>query len=219
MSKLEEMKEEKSYRKYKRYGKILYFISKIINRTINMKVIIESDDYNEKNNYLYGFWHGSIFLPMVNMTKNGKKIANLVSPSKDGEIIATMLEMYGYELVRGSSNKNNVRSLVKLIKMVKNGYSGGFAVDGPRGPIYKVKQGIVYTAQKTGIEIVPLAGVFKNKWRFNSWDSFQFPKPFTKAIYIIGKPIKIEKDISVEEGIKLVEERLIELNKKADMMS
>lgn len=219
MSKVEDTLENKSYEKYKRYGKILYFVSKIINKTIKMKVIIESDSYNEKNNYLYGFWHGSIFLPMVNMTKNGGKIANLVSPSKDGEIIATMLEMYGYELVRGSSNKDNVRSLVKLIKMVKSGYSAGFAVDGPRGPIHKVKQGIIYTAQKTGIEIIPLAGIFKKKWIFNSWDKFQFPKPFTKATYIIGEPIKIEKDISIEDGMKLVENKLIELNKKADMMS
>ena len=204
-------------KKQKRIGKVGYWISKIIYKTMKVK-IEKSSNYNENENYVYAFWHDTIYLPMVNMTKNGGKIANLVSPSKDGQIIATMLENYGYKIIRGSSNKNNVRSLIQLIREIKkNSYSGGFAVDGPRGPRHKSKAGVVYTAQKSGKAIIPLGGAFSKKWIFEkAWDKLQFPKPFSKAFYIIGEPIIVPKDADVAEYQEKLDNILNELNKKAE---
>lgn len=197
------------------FGKIVYILSVLIRMTMKIK-IIKDDDFVLKKRYIYGFWHNIIFLPMVNMTKNGEQIANLVSPSKDGEIIAEALHLYGYKLIRGSSNKDSVKSLVEMIRNIKNGMSGGFAVDGPKGPPMQSKQGIIYSAQKTGVEIVPLAGAFSKKWVFEkTWDKTEFPKPFSKAVYIIGKPFTVPADADVDEYCKILDKKLNELTLQA----
>jgi len=215
-NKEEEIKKAKKIKKYIRYGKIAYYFSRFVNMTMKIE-IIKDEKFIEDKNYAYAFWHDKIFLPMVNMAKMSDKIVNMVSPSKDGQIVATALESYNYKTVRGSSNKDNIKSLVELIRYVKEGYSAGFAADGPRGPKYELKPGIIYLAKKTNIEIVPLGGAYSKKWIVEkAWDKFQFPKPFSKAVYIIGEPIKIPKDADIEEYRKLIENKLNEINEKAE---
>lgn len=201
--------------KYTLAGILGYYFTDLISKTVKQQIYIDKD-YDPEKTYLYAFWHNKIYFPMINMKKNSGKIANLVSPSKDGKIIATMLEKHGYLLVRGSSNKNSVKSLVQMIKLLREGVSGGFAVDGPRGPIYEPKQGIIYAAQKSGVEIVPLGAYINKKWILDrSWDKLQIPKPFSKAGYVIGKPFKVEKDSEIEKYSEYLKNELFKVDEKA----
>jgi lysophospholipid acyltransferase (LPLAT)-like uncharacterized protein len=62
------------------------------------------------------------------------------------------------------------------------------AVDGPRGPIYKVKEGITAMADKAKRPIVPVRGYPKNKFVFKkSWNKATLPFPFTRIEVKIGK--------------------------------
>ena len=202
--------------KYKLIGMIGYFITKTIYYTMRKKVI-KKDGYNSENSYAYGFWHGRLLYTSMMMTNIAHRTAVLVSPSKVGEIIATALGKFGYERVRGSSNKNSLRSLLEMIKAMRVGKSGGFAVDGPKGPIYEVKQGIIYSAQKTGTLVVPCGAYCSSKWIFKkAWDKFEIPKPFSKLIYIIGEPMVIPDNADVDEWCKIVESKIKELEKEAE---
>lgn len=214
--KVKNLEKEKRREKYRRYGKIAYIFSKIIKMTLRSKIIV-SEKFDSKKNYSFVFWHGTLFFPMLYMIQITKvKVANLVSPSKDGEIIAEALKYWGFENIRGSSNQDSVRSLVEMIKAMKNGHSGGFAVDGPKGPIYKVKSGAIYAAKKLNIEIVPLGVACSRKWTLEkSWDKFQIPKPFAKVVYIVGEPINVPNDIDVDQFAFEVERLINDLNKKA----
>ncbi len=208
--------KEKRIKKYKRYGKLIYFISRIIRITLRTKFVI-SEKYTKEKQYSFVFWHGTLFFPMLFMPKLSGKIANLVSASNDGHIATEALELYGFENVRGSSNKDSVRSLVKMVKYIKNGYSGGFAVDGPKGPIYKSKPGAVYVAKKAGIEIVPLGVACSRKWVFEkSWDKFQIPKPFAKVVYIIGEPITVPENVEMDEYTEFIDQKIKEVNVRAE---
>ena len=69
-----------------------------------------------------------------------------------------------------------------------------FTVDGPRGPRYEVKSGPVFLAKKSGNPILPYVIEPKTFWTTKSWDKMQIPKPFTRAITIIGEPIYVEPD-------------------------
>ena len=83
-----------------------------------------------------------------------------------------------------------------MIKKLKQGYSLGFGVDGPIGPIYQVKPGITYMAKKCNVPIIPVASAFKNKFILEkAWDKYEVPKLFTKACCVIGEPITIEGDL------------------------
>ncbi|MFX5622524.1 DUF374 domain-containing protein, partial [Acinetobacter baumannii] len=87
-----------------------------------------------------------------------------ISPSKDGDLLTVWLKKLGYEVIRGSSRHQNISALAGMIRKLKKGYSLGFGIDGPIGPIYKVKPGMTHMAQKLGIPIVPVGSAFSQKW-------------------------------------------------------
>lgn len=201
--------------KYRTYGKILYVILQVISKTIKFQMI-KSEKVDPQDNYTYGFWHNKLLIASLCL-RYTEKAAVLASPSKDGELVAVALEKLGFEVVRGSSNKESVKSLIKLIGLVKKGYNAGTPVDGPKGPIYKVKPGMLYIAQKSGKKIVPVGGAFSSAWIFEkAWDKFNFPKPFSRVTCIIGDPIEIPKDADLEEYALILEDEINRLDREAE---
>lgn len=201
--------------KYRRYGTILHFVLKLVSKTLRFKVV-KSGKLDPTDNYTYGFWHNKLVIASLCFGDIGKT-AVLASPSKDGELIAVSLERMGLEVVRGSSNKDSVKSLIKLIGLVRKGYNAGTPVDGPKGPIYKVKPGMLYIAQKSGKKMVPVGGAFSNAWVFEkAWDKFNFPKPFSRVACVVGDPIEIPKDADLDEYALKMEAEIHRLDKEAE---
>ncbi len=144
---------------------------------------------------IFAFWHSRILL--ISYLLKGWNGAILVSRSKDGEIIARILQNQGHEAVRGSTSKGGLRALAKQIKLLKeHTRPGGVIPDGPRGPRQKVQPGVIMLAKKTGYPIVPISYSAKKIKIFSSWDRFIVPYPFTKCIIIFGEPIYIPGDIN-----------------------
>ncbi|HTV76472.1 MAG TPA: hypothetical protein VMD57_05680, partial [Candidatus Baltobacteraceae bacterium] len=81
----------------------------------------------------------------------------------------------------------------------EKGYDLGITPDGPRGPRYEVQDGVVATAQLTGLPIVPMTYHLNWKIRVNSWDGFQIPLPFSRCDTIVGKPLAVPREISDEQ--------------------
>lgn len=206
---------EKETNKYKTYGKVLYYILKLVSITLRPKVV-KSEKVDPSENYVYAFWHNKIVVSCLSLRGPIKSVV-LASPSKDGELIAVASEKMGYEVVRGSSNKESVKSLIKLIGLVKKGYNAGTPVDGPKGPVYKVKPGMLYIAQKSGKKLVPVGSASSNTWIFEkTWDKFGFPKPFAKTACIVGDPIEIPKGADLDEYALMVEAELNRLDREAE---
>jgi lysophospholipid acyltransferase (LPLAT)-like uncharacterized protein len=117
-----------------------------------------------------------------------KNICILISNSKDGQILASAVEFMGYQTVRGSSHRGGVAGLLAGMRKVIEGHKMTIAVDGPRGPIYKVKEGITAVSDKSKRPIVPVRGYPKKKFVFKkSWNKATLPYPFTKIILKVGK--------------------------------
>nr|WP_307775169.1 lysophospholipid acyltransferase family protein [uncultured Cetobacterium sp.] len=203
-------------KKFRRYGLILYYILKMISKTMKIE-IIKSSKIKDNESYVCGFWHNKLVgasLGLINLTD---KKAVLASPSKDGELISVPLEKLGFTLVRGSSGRDSIKSVLQLIKLIKEGYSAGTPLDGPKGPIYQVKPGMLYLAQKSGKAILPVGVAFSNKWIFEkAWDKFQMPKPFSKMICIIGDPITIPENANKEDYLDIVRDELLDLDRAAE---
>lgn len=48
-------------------------------------------------------------------------------------------------------------------------------------------------------------GPIREKWTFiRAWDKFQFPKPFTTMVFLMGDPIEIPKDANIEEYCEIL---------------
>ncbi len=142
----------------------------------------------EGKNLIYAFWHGRQFLLLY-----AHRDTHLVVPSsesRDGEIQARILGRFGYGVVRGSSKRKGERALLGLVGALRSGKNIALAVDGPRGPVYEVKQGITYLAGKLGKPIVPAVMSAKRSWVLEKiWDKYVLPKPFTECVIMYGEPI------------------------------
>ena len=180
--------------------------------------------FNEKtwaHPVLYAHWHQDILpLVMIGVIRR-LKICTMASLSTDGEIITQFLNMLHFKVVRGSQAKRGMRALEEMVPWVKNnGYHGVLAVDGSRGPKYVVKKGIVKLAQNTGLPIIAVAGSFKWKYIFSSWDQTVIPFPFSKGVFFLSDPITVSKN-STEEELEQkrleVENALKTLKIKAEM--
>ncbi|MGL4393511.1 MAG: lysophospholipid acyltransferase family protein, partial [Fusobacteriaceae bacterium] len=178
--------------------------------------IIFTEKYDENKNFIMTCWHNKLLMGLLG-TKFIKKRATLVSPSKDGELIAVPMSRYGMNVVRGSTDKEAVRSLIKLIKMAKDGYTIGTPVDGPKGPALEVKQGMIYLAQKSGVAFLPLGIAYEKKWIFRkTWDKFQLPKPFSRVRVLYGKPYMISENANLYDECEKLKSILNELDLKAE---
>ena len=134
-------------------------------------------------------WHDEIF-PLI-PAHAGERMACVVSQSRDGEILSTVLESFGFLTVRGSSSRGGMRALVAARKLMdEQGVGIIFTVDGPRGPRHKVKPGAVFLARLAGSPIVPVRAVMSRAKIFHrAWDKFQLPLPFSKCTIIYGAPV------------------------------
>jgi lysophospholipid acyltransferase (LPLAT)-like uncharacterized protein len=150
--------------------------------------------YKNNKRLILAFWHGRIFASSYYFRKRG--IVVLTSLHRDGDYIAKIIQNLGYGVARGSSSKGSHGATKEALRTLKQGNDVGFAIDGPRGPRYKVKAGATYLAWKTGNPVVPFHVAIDKKWVLSSWDHFEIPKPFSRALLVIGKPIYINADSS-----------------------
>ena len=141
-------------------------------------------------NLIYAFWHGRQFLLFHNHRNTGIVIP--ASESRDGDIQAGILKRFGFDVVRGSSKRKGDRALLGMVEGLRKGKNIALAVDGPRGPIYEVKQGITYLAGKLNKPIVPVSTSAKQHWVLGKiWDKYMLPVPFTRGVIVYGEPIVV----------------------------
>jgi lysophospholipid acyltransferase (LPLAT)-like uncharacterized protein len=135
----------------------------------------------------------------------------LVSASKDGAFLSSALEWFGIQPVRGSSSRRGPQALRELTTWAERGYDLTITPDGPRGPCYRIQDGITSLAQLTGLPIVPVTLNLNWKISLKSWDRFQIPLPFARCEVAIGKTFRMPPDVSDEMREKLRKELEAEL--------
>jgi lysophospholipid acyltransferase (LPLAT)-like uncharacterized protein len=192
----------------------------LLSRTIRLEFVnkkIPDRLLSEGKNFIYAFWHGRQLLLFHAHRNSGVVIP--ASESRDGEIQAGILKRFGFDVVRGSSKRKGDRALLGLVNGLRKGKSIALSVDGPRGPVYEVKQGVTYLAGKLDKPIVPVITSAKRYWILDKiWDKYLLPVPFTRGIVLYGEPL-IVQGTSIEElesKRKELESRLNGLMARAD---
>ncbi|MEN3013890.1 MAG: lysophospholipid acyltransferase family protein [Endomicrobiia bacterium] len=188
--------------------KILPHIAWFIIQIISRLVIIERINYNKiktLKNKIYAFFHGEQFLLVF--AHKYHNIVIMTSLSRDGELQTKILSKFGYEIVRGSYGKKGASSgTLAIIEKIKNGKSCAITVDGPHGPAFKVKPGVIFLAQKTSCPVVPVRVFVTPKIQLKNWDRYIIPLPFISKSYIVyGDPIYINFEDDIREKSKELE--------------
>ena len=189
-------------------SEIAWLLISLCSRTIKIRFVnreVPDRLAAEGKNFIYAFFHGDLFLLLYLYRDSGVVIP--ASESRDGEIIARLLKRFGFAIVRGSSKRKGQKALLALIKSMRKGKSVAVAVDGPRGPLREVKEGVVFLAGVMKAPIVPVRVALKHFWVIEkSWDKLLIPVPFTEGFITYGNPIYV--DGTSNEDIKTARRKI-----------
>ncbi|CAN5481809.1 hypothetical protein BH20VER3_BH20VER3_21440 [soil metagenome] len=143
--------------------------------------------------YIGALWHNRLLLLpfVIKRYLPERRGAALISTSRDGAILADLVERFGFEVVRGSSSKKGASAIRRLAEVIAGGRDVVITPDGPRGPAYELGQGIVFLAQQSGAAVVPVNMEYSSCWRVKSWDRFILPKPFATVRVTFGAPHRV----------------------------
>lgn len=159
--------------------------------------------------FILTFWHYNVLY--ASLSGGRLPMVAMVSPSKDGEFIARIMESKGITTVRGSRSKGGVGAIKGLLKAVRQGLSPVIIADGSQGPAQVVQGGSIIIAGRAGIPIVPMNWAFSRYKLFRSWDKTLLPLPFARMVWVVGEPLQVPKGLDGEEVEAyrlLLEERL-----------
>jgi lysophospholipid acyltransferase (LPLAT)-like uncharacterized protein len=146
---------------------------------------------------IFAIWHGRLLAPCYLHRRQG--VVALISRSADGEYLARLLSHWGYETVRGSSSRGGSEALRELVRYLRKGRSLAITPDGPRGPMQRLKPGVLTAAQLGGVPIIPTTASTKRGWWPGKWDRFLIPKPFAKVWVRYEKPVVITRTANETE--------------------
>ena len=193
---------------YQRLGAWLVFAAvRTLSATLRYRWIDRSGYFGDgpAGPAIYCVWHNRLALCLIEYYGYAKKhnqtpgMAALVSASKDGGFLASILECFGVQPVRGSSSRRGPQALLELTSKAERGCDLAITPDGPRGPRYVVQEGIIALAQVTGLPIIPASYYLRWKLQAKSWDRFQIPLPFSHCEMVIGKPVWVPREASDAE--------------------
>ncbi|MCX5788387.1 MAG: lysophospholipid acyltransferase family protein [Elusimicrobia bacterium] len=167
--------------------------------------------------WIYAFWHQR--QAFLTYTHRGSHANVLVSRSRDGEIIARVMELSRIEAVRGSSSRGAAVATRELVELGKAGKVLGITPDGPRGPARQVKPGALFLAQETGLPLLPLTVALSRRLQIErAWDHFQVPLPFARACVIYGAPIYVRPGDNEDAKTQELKAALDRITEEADRL-
>lgn len=210
--------------------RLLDLVLRVLSWTWRIEVVegeeIFTDVIHSDGPVIFCFWHNRIIpasgLLLRRVVPAGKDVTLVSSPSKDGELSARFLKIHGGRVVRGSSSRGGSRALRGVLKVIRNHGSSPILIpDGPKGPVYHFKQGVLGMSQITGAPIFNMGFAAERSWTLGTWDRMIFPRPFTRVTVTVDPPRGVLRGLSDEElegERRAFEERLLALTRAAEVV-
>jgi lysophospholipid acyltransferase (LPLAT)-like uncharacterized protein len=199
--------------------RLFYLLAHAIYRTCRITVIgKENEDQflRQGKPTLFVSWHQGLLYYAYHFRNRDGLV--MVSRSKDGEIIARLLKLFGFQSARGSSSRGGKEALEVMIETInRTRCSGGITADAPRGPFGVAKFGIIKLAKETGLPLIPVMWWADRKIMFNSWDKTLLPMPFSRIIFFYDPPVLVPPEASrerMEEIRAELTDRLNEMHRR-----
>ena len=161
--------------------------------------------------FIFVLWHSRILalLPVYKQTG----VVLLVSRHRDGGYLTDLAAGWGYQSVRGSTQRGGDVGLLGIVRALRAGAIVAMTPDGPRGPAERVQPGAIAAAQHADVPIIPGGARVSSSWHLRSWDRMRIPKPCAAIDVVYGPPIRIgDGKEGLRQGIAAVQSSLDEVN-------
>lgn len=179
----------------------IYNLIRLLRATIDIRFEGFYDEacklWKSGKSMIFVFWHGR--LVMMPFSSRSPGLTVMVSRSRDGEMLTRVLNRFKMSTVRGSSSRGAREAMEQAKIEIRCGKDLAIAPDGPKGPRKMAKKGALLLARETGAPIVPVSFAASRTIRFNSWDKFCVPLPFTRGVFYYDRPFYVDSNTSEDQ--------------------
>ncbi len=178
--------------------------------------------------FIAAVWHARLF-PIAMLRKRGRRAVALISPNRDGDLLARVMANTGAEAIRASSRDprkpdkdgGGAAAAPKVVDALKGGAVLVITPDGPRGPRMRAKPGAALFSAAADSPVLPVAYSVRRAITLKTWDRFLIPTPFNRGVFVFGAPIPPadpnDRD-AVEARSAAIEAAITEATRKADRL-
>ncbi len=186
---------------------LLWALIQGVDRTLQYRLDDRSERYltGRPERAIFAIWHNRLALSLriyqrfISLDQPQRRMAAMVSASRDGGILAQILEQFRVQPVRGSTSRRGPQATLEMISWAERGLDLAITPDGPRGPRYVAQPGVIDVAAVSGLPIVPVSYDLSRRIEVRSWDRFLVPLPLAQCVTRFGPPLRVPRGISDEE--------------------
>ena len=122
--------------------------------------------------------------------------------------VHVMLGLTGVEhICLGSSGNSGMQALENVVSYLKQGYSTTVASDGPAGPAFVLKPGVLLMSRDAQIPVIALHFSCRRYWRLGRWDRKIVPAFFSEITIHVGEPVQVN-NINIEASASAITRHL-----------
>jgi lysophospholipid acyltransferase (LPLAT)-like uncharacterized protein len=181
-------------------GISLFVLFSILRLTIRVE-ISEKQKRKPGNSYIFCHWHGQVPL---SLQCGIPKIFSLLGegvhvwmqhPSWYMKPIHVLIRLMGVaRIILGSTGHSGREGADQLVEYLRKGYSTVLLPDGPHGPPFILKRGILHISLQSQVPILPMQFRASRFLESSTWDRKQWPTPFSVIRVQFGNPLQVTKD-------------------------
>lgn len=188
-------------------ARAVYLLIQSLAATLRFRLPPGSEGFGRQGSerLIFAIWHNRLALSLIIYNRfirrrdPTRRMAAIVSASRDGGLLAHVLELFGVRPIRGSTSRRGPQALRELTTCAERGLDLAITPDGPRGPVYTVQDGAIALGQLTGLPILPVSCVLKPRLELRSWDRFQIPLPGSTCQIRLGELVRVPRATTEEE--------------------
>ena len=181
-------------------GMSLFVLFLIFRLTIRVHI---SEEHKPKpgNNYIFCHWHGQVPLslqcgiPKISCLLGEGAQVWMQHPSWYMKPIHVLIRLMGVErIILGSTGHSGREAADQLVEYLRKGYSTVLLPDGPHGPPFVLKSGILHISLQSQVPILPMQFRASRFFESGTWDRKQWPTPFSIITVQFGSAVQVTKN-------------------------
>ena len=180
---------------------ILLFLVLLVLRIAIRVQITGQENLGAHSNHIFCLWHSSVPFALLSLVPSVTKIldrgsyAFMQHPNWYMKPIHVLLRLMGVDtIILGSTGHSGREAANQLVEHLRKGCSTVLNPDGPQGPAFILKKGIIHISLQSRVPIVALQFSASRSFELNTWDRKKLPYPFSTVRMRIGYPIQITSD-------------------------
>jgi lysophospholipid acyltransferase (LPLAT)-like uncharacterized protein len=116
----------------------------------------------------------------------------IISNSRDADPLIWIIRfLCRYDTIIRVPHTSRAHALKTIVKTLKKPNTVAIITpDGPRGPRYTIKPGVLFASRVAKAPILPFTWSASSYWELGTWDRMIIPKPFSRITFSAGEPIE-----------------------------